>query len=295
MCRFLPPIVAQKTRNFFINTKDAEKLNLNFKRKTFTGSYFEGNTSDFHAFKLSVHGYFEWRNVLIANEALRKKTGHIVEVGANIGTETISFCDIAKKYNCSVIAFEPVPSNFEIIIHNQKLNQIDNLILHPCLVAEQEGKAYFNFPSGNNSGSGFIDRQQKETNGREYDVVTLDNTVNGEEVSFMSIDVEGFEYQVLLGARQILSQSKPVFILEVNKKYLKTRGNTSVNELYKFLESMHYNCYYINTFGLEKVEGVNFLDKSNKNWLCIHSDSKVNEKELNRKLISFLFGFGKAC
>jgi len=290
ICKFLPPLISQKTRDYLINLSDGEKLNLDFRRKIFTGSYFEGNTSDFHAFKLSIHGYFDWRNVVIAKECLKNNQGVIIEVGANIGTETISYCDIAKEYNTSVIAFEPVPSNVESIIRNQKLNKLDNLELHTCLVADRKGKAFFNFPPGNNSGSGFIEKKHRNDSLQEYEVVTLDETINDKVVSFISIDVEGFEFQVLLGAKEILTKYSPVLIIEVNQKYLKNRGNSSVKEVYDFFKKLNYNCYYIDTFGLKEVDVNNFINKSNKNWLCIPVNSKIKVKTLNRKLVVQLFG-----
>ncbi len=75
ICRFLPPILSQSVRNRIISIEEGEQLSLNFKIKSFTGSYFSGNTVDFHAFKFSIHGYFDWRNVLIANEVLTYKKG----------------------------------------------------------------------------------------------------------------------------------------------------------------------------------------------------------------------------
>lgn len=290
ICKFLPPLISQKTRSCLVSIKDAEKLNLDFKRKTFTGSYFEGNTSDFHAFKMSIHGYFDWRNVVIAKECLKKNPGVIIEVGANIGTETISFCDVAKKYSSSVVAFEPVPSNVESIIHNQQLNNIDNLELHTCLVADQKGKAFFNFPSGNNSGSGFIDKKPKDYSLQEYNVVTLDETINGKNVSFISVDVEGFEFQVLLGCKEILTKFQPTLIIEVNQHFLRTRGNSSVKEVYDFLKKFNYSCYYIETFGLKEVNVDEFVNKTNKNWLCIPLNNRLKVKTLNRNLLFYLLG-----
>lgn len=290
ICKFLPPLISQKTRSYLVSIKEAEKLNLDFRRKTFTGSYFEGNTSDFHAFKMSIHGYFDWRNIVIAKECLKSNPGVIIEVGANIGTETISYCDVAKKFNSSVIAFEPVPSNVNSIIHNQQLNEIDNLELHTCLVADQKGKAFFNFPSGNNSGSGFIEKKHKNDALQEYNVVTLDETINSKNVSFISVDVEGFEFQVLLGCKEILAKFQPTLVIEVNQKFLKTRGNSSVREVYDFLKKFNYSCYYIDTFGLKEVNVDDFVNKSNKNWLCIPLNNGVKVRTINQKLLAHLLG-----
>jgi FkbM family methyltransferase len=288
ICGVLPPIVSQKVRNFLISIEEAEKLNFSFRKRIFTGSYFEGNTSDFHAFKLSVHGYFDWRNVILARESLKKNPGIVVEGGANIGTETISYCDVAKKMNTYVVAFEPVPSNIDLILHNQRLNKIDNLELYTCLVAEKKGKAFFNFPSGNNSGSGYIEKNVNNRGAQEYDVVTLDETIKNRVVSFISVDVEGFEYQVLRGAKNILYNCRPLLVVEVNQKLLKERGESSVEQVYNFLKTLNYKCYYINSFNLKEVEIDYILNKKNKNWLCVPANKGFDVSRLNRSLRSGL-------
>lgn len=283
ICRFLPPIVSQSVRNQIISIKDGEVLNKDFIKRSFTGSKFYGSTRDFHAFKFSVHGYFDWRNIIIAKSVLKFKEGAIIEVGANIGTETISFSDIAKKYNTNVFAFEPVPSNYESLVRNKEVNHLNNLILFNTLVAEKTGKTFFNIPEGNNSGSGHISNKS-ETNSREFEVVTLDGKLNNKKIALISVDVEGFEYQVLKGSEGLLKDSRPSLILEVNKKYLKERGGIEVENFYEYLSSFGYHCFYIERLGLEKVDIKNFKHKSSKNWLCIHKQEIHKLRQINNSI-----------
>ncbi|WP_179351908.1 FkbM family methyltransferase [Winogradskyella vidalii] len=286
ICSFLPPILAQKVRDTFFSIKEGEQLNLDFNKKSFTGSVFSGNTSDFHAFKFSVHGYFDWRNVVISDEVLKhKKGGNVIEVGANIGTETLSFCDVAKKYKTKVFAFEPLPSNLDSIIRNKTENNLDNLELFNCLVSNEPGRASFNVPIGNNSGSGFITDSKNNNNIQEFDVVTLDGKLKKELVSLICVDVEGFEYQVLQGGEGIIKRDSPVLILEVNKRFLEKRGHIKFKAFCNYLSELSYDCYSIDKLGISKVNFNNHKSRANKNWICIPNDDLLLFDKINRRLL----------
>lgn len=268
ICKYLPPIISQRVRDFIIKISEGESLSLDFKAKSFTGSYFYGNTSDFHAFKFSVHGYFDWRNVIICNEVLKKYKGHIIEVGANVGTETISFSDIANKFGMQVFAYEPLPVNYDVLFRNKMKNKFENLNIYSNLVSNESGKAKFKIPDKRSSGSGHI-TYNLEDSFEEFKVVTLDESLPNQDISFMSIDVEGFEYQVLLGASEIIKANMPVIVAEANKNYIESRGNISLVDFYKYFSDLDYVCYYICRTGIKKIDVLEYSVRTNKNWLCI--------------------------
>lgn len=274
ICKWLPPIGSQKVRNLIIKISEGESLNLDFKTKSFTGSFFYGNTSDFHAFKFSVHGYFDWRNVIISNEVLKKCKGHIVEVGANIGTETIAFSDVASKFGVKVFAYEPLPVNYDILLRNKMENKFENLNIYSDLVSDESGKAKFKIPDQKSSGSGHITHNAEDCF-KEFNVVTLDESLTKQTISFISIDVEGFEYQVLLGASEIIKTNMPIIIAEANKNYIESRGNISLVDFYGHFSDLGYICYYIGKTGIKEIDIYKYSTKVNKNWLCIPK-SKIN-------------------
>lgn len=275
ICKALPPIMAQSVRNKLISIQEGEHLHLDFKKRSITGAIFVGNTSDFHAFKFSVHGYFDWRNVIISRVVLAyKKGGDIIEVGANIGTETISFCDIARRYHSKVYAFEPLPKNLEVLNENKQLNQMDHLVIYNRLVSDKSGTAFFNVPQGNNSGSGFILDSKSNDNVVEFDVVTLDDTFKDNNLALLCVDVEGFEYHVLKGGENVIKRHSPVLILEVNRKYLETRGQVRFDEFCNYLVSLGYECYSITKLGIIKVNFEDLKHQSNKNWVCVHKNDQ---------------------
>ncbi|MBA6152680.1 FkbM family methyltransferase [Gelidibacter maritimus] len=228
--------------------------------------------------------------MIIADEILKyKKGGDLIEVGANIGTETVSFCDVAEKYKAQVFAYEPLSSNVKIILQNKAENSLDNLLLFNCLVSNKSGKSYFNVPTGNNSGSGFISNSNDNNDMQEFEVITLDEKIVDKNISLICIDVEGFEYQVLKGSENLININRPVLILEVNKKYLEKRGQIKFTEFCNYITDLGYVCYSIDKLGVSKVDFNNHKNQANKNWVCIEKHDLTLIKRLNNRLIFNVF------
>jgi FkbM family methyltransferase len=280
---FLPPIVSQKVRSWVITIKEAEDLNLEFERKVFTGGIFRGSSKDFHAFKLAIHGFFDWRNVILAKEILKIKKGDIIEVGANIGTETISFADCNQ--DGLVHSFEPVPMNFQCLVSMKEANKFNNLRLYEKIVSDIVGKVDFKIPVKNDSGSGHI-AIEKDQDTIEIEMVSLDSELKDIKCcSSIIIDVEGHEYNVLKGAQNIINTFRPFIILEVNGNYLQKRANISVDFLYHEIEKMNYDSYYIESLGIKKIDIKNFKVKTNKNWICIPKENQTTHRKLSNSIL----------
>ena len=67
----------------------------------------------------------------------------------------------------------------------------------------------------------------------------------------MKIDVEGFEKNILAGAKQTLKNFKPLLFVEINDKAQKMQ-NFSGKELIALLESFDYTIYSINGERVDK-------------------------------------------
>ncbi|MEM7086953.1 MAG: FkbM family methyltransferase [Bacteroidota bacterium] len=282
ICSFFPPIVSQQLREKLISIPKAEKLAIDFTRRAFTGSYLKGNTSDFHAFKFLIHGYFDWRNIVLAKTILKFKKGDLVEVGANIGTETISFADINPNHK--VHAYEPLPVNFKSLLTIKEHNKLEHLKVYDLLVADKKGEAHFKIPAENSSGSGHITADE-HTKTQKFDVVTLDEHLHEVNACAAIIaDVEGFEPQVLEGAGNFIARTNPFLILEVNARFLKERAGISVELFFEQLREMGYTSFYINRTGIEQVDPSNFKVKSNRNWICIPNEHLNMRSKLSRSI-----------
>ncbi len=282
LCYFMPPILAQRFRSFFINLKEGETLARDFNTRVFTGGVFVGNTRDFHALKVLIHGYFDWRNIILSKAIQMLKPGSIVEVGANVGTETVSLADISKKEK--VYAYEPVPFNYNYLEKIKEINPSSVIEIFNKAVSDTSGKVLFEEPEITYSGSGFVAQAVTE-NTIEVDAVRLDDSLKEEKsLSTILIDVEGFEYQVILGAMSLIEKHKPFVILEANARYLEKRGGVTLEKLFELMESLDYISFYIDKTRISPIDIADFQVKTNKNWLCIPKEQIDKQPFLSRKI-----------
>jgi FkbM family methyltransferase len=163
---------------------------------------------------------------------------NILDIGAHSGTYTISLAQYCKN----VYAFEPQKMTYYSLCGSVALSNITNV---NCLniglgSSEQEGKQLLNIISSDGGGSTLHNKNdnivlQKE----EIEIRTLDS-FNIDDISFIKIDVEDNELQVLLSSRATLERSNyPKILFEMN---------TVNKHLIDFLEQIHYNIISINGY-----------------------------------------------
>lgn len=153
-----------------------------------------------------------------------------VDVGANIGYLTIIMAQKASL----VIAFEPDPQLREIMRRNLKANNINNVIVRHEAVSDIDGRARF-FLNREPLYSGLIGH----TGVRdiiEVDTITLDSILHEPQApTFVKIDVEGAEAQVLRGMKNLLLNSNLRLIVEIEPE---RRGFS--DDLYTILDGWQF-------------------------------------------------------
>ncbi|MAM27971.1 MAG: hypothetical protein CMC13_03020 [Flavobacteriaceae bacterium] len=285
VCKLLPPAIAQTFRNLMFPIGLARKENRAFEKEAITGSKFKGELGDYHSYRFAVHGYFDWRNIIIAHTICKVKTGDIVEVGANVGTETISYSDLLENRGV-VHAFEPLPINYEAL---EKLQpNYPNIIIYKKAISNQSGVATFQIPPEKASGTGKLTEEVEgiaNENTLEVETLTLDSlSPSFQNISFMSIDTEGHEPFVLEGARQLIADTKPAIILEVSPKLLRKYAKQTTKEVFHYFKEMEYECFEIGFSSLQRVTASNLTKKQSSNWLCLHLSDISISKTINRNL-----------
>jgi FkbM family methyltransferase len=144
------------------------------------------------------------------------RPGTVVEVGANIGSQTVPLAKAAKALGADVIAFEPQPFLFQNLCANLALNAVDNVAAWPFACAADPGTAWFKHPDYQRTGNfGAVSIQtQPLENGIQVPCVRLDDMTRERTVSLLKVDVEGFELAVLQGARDVLTNHRPLLYVE---------------------------------------------------------------------------------
>ena len=166
------------------------------------------------ALTISHYGTYEELEAKIMEEKI--KVGSIVvDVGANIGLHTLNMARIVGNTG-RVFAFEPDPSNFEILGENVKINNYQNIILEEKAVGDKHGRV--TLYQSDNPGNHRLFPQTKQTKGEvEVELTSLDkyfiDSNLAEKINFIKIDVEGLEFSVLNGMKNILKNNKKIKIL----------------------------------------------------------------------------------
>jgi FkbM family methyltransferase len=132
------------------------------------------------------------------------KHNTIVDVGANIGNHAKYFTNFLEHE--LIYCFEPYVANYNLL----KKNIADQkVIAYNCALGAIRGKCKIIEPKENNSG------MIKVVDGNDVDIMPLDN-FNIENVTLIKIDVEGAEYNVLLGAMRTILKYRPPIFIETN-------------------------------------------------------------------------------
>lgn len=126
-----------------------------------------------------------------------------IDVGANVGLWSR---DLEAKFN-KVIAFEPVDIFRECLIKNVVS---DKLLIQSVALGDVETSANMNITL-ENMGHTHID--PASIGQGTTSVKTLDS-FEYKDVDYIKMDCEGFEYRVILGARETICQSKPIVVVE---------------------------------------------------------------------------------
>lgn len=280
LCYFLPPILSHRIQNKLYPTFVFQNKAKEFSSRSITGGILKGNSKDFIASQFYFHGYFEWRNIVLVKTILKRFEGNIIEVGANIGTETISYCHFCQQ---KVYAFEPDPENFYHLNRVKELNNYSNLKNFQLGVSDRDEYLEFKKAKSSNTGTGYF---MKSTTG-VIQLVTLDNFLLNKlkNCSTIIMDVEGFELNVLYGSKELIKRFKPFIILEVNSKLLRDRTGKDYKDVIEFFDEYGYVFRQISTFKLGKVSHLNFHKKSHVNWIAVPENMQFMFTILSLKIM----------
>jgi len=140
----------------------------------------------------------------------------VLDLGSNVGFYALLAAELVGSSGC-VYAFEPVQRNIEFLRRHIALNNLTNVHVIECAICELTGRRRFQFHKSAAMGH-LSDGGQTEVS-----TITLDDFVSrwGATPDSIKIDVEGAEFSVLQGAREVLSQYRPALLLATHSRALR--------------------------------------------------------------------------
>ncbi len=133
----------------------------------------------------------------------------VVDGGAFIGDHTIAYLKAVGPEG-KVYAFEPNPAAYSCLYHN-----CSDAVTFNAGLSDREYFAEYKFDT--NAGASHVG----ELEGNVH-LFTLDS-LNLRRCDFLKLDIEGCEYEALLGASKTIKEYRPVMWIEVNEAALDRR------------------------------------------------------------------------
>lgn len=177
-----------------------------------------------------------------------------------------------SKYSEKVHSFEPNPIIFEYIEKNLK-KFIKNIHLYNFALSNQSKTINLKIPIRNSNSNKEIFEEyyemgratiHNENNFENYEnfkikTKTIDELSFDNKISFIKIDVEGHELEVIEGAKNTIKNDKPILLVEIEKQYTKKEVAESIN----FINSLGYKSYFFDKKDLKSTTELNNLDLFN--------------------------------
>ncbi len=178
----------------------------------------------------NIQALLQW---LEKHGRLEDRKNVIIDVGANIGTSTIPF---VQETHCQVLAIEPMPDNFDLLVENVTQNGLqDRVVCVQKAVLAQPGEVEMVQPEFN-SGSAFVNGTPRDLEGppdidtRKVVKVQADRLMNilescyfkPEQIAVVWCDAEGCEAEVVETGQPLWSAGVPLY-LELNPEMLERK------------------------------------------------------------------------
>ena len=157
-------------------------------------------------------GLHEFQDMAFALHLLRSDD-LFVDVGANIGSYTV----LAASVGAKTISIEPIKNAFEHLVRNIHLNDISASV-DARQIGISSTSGTLKFTNGLDTVNHVVNGQEPpESNTCEVQVEALDDVIAGMKPVLIKIDVEGFEREVVAGAKKALAETSLLaVIMELN-------------------------------------------------------------------------------
>ena len=217
------------------------------------------------------HEPFETRAV----SQVVRKGDVVIDAGGGIGWYTTLFSRLVGE-DGSVHTFEPVPTTFEKLRRNCRLNRCHrNVVLNRLALGRESGPAEIHVFAGLPDGHASLSTLGR-TDGVAYACtkITLDEYLQQrgiDHVDFVKCDVEGSEMAVLEGSASLLSdEGRPMWLMEIAPERCVCMGHTA-SEVVSRLRSFGYEVFEVCRRKRATLKPVQDIERQEKslNVLCL--------------------------
>ena len=240
---FMPKVLSKQLCS--LGFPELFKEKINFKGKI-TGTNYSINARTDYPIESNATRFF-------LREQLQKqllKTSfsdlNVLDIGANVGVYTLVFCNQGAK---QVFAIEPGPLVDELK-SNVKSNSLEQKVSVSSFGISRNARTLYWHEDLDNLGNAHLFREgmvfdQNSTLNRTGKLVfceTLDNfwrRHHRPRIDFIKLDVEGMELEVLRSGEQLITELRPVLLVETHAEHKEQN-----HKICEFLHKHGYNVEY---------------------------------------------------
>ena len=218
-------------------------------------------------------GYADYSGELHIIKQLKKDlvNGVIFDIGANVGDWSKFVIEEYQDIPYQLYMFEPSLVTFEQLKNNT--SQTKSIFLYPIGFGDKKEKLQIFYDNEAQGSASILMKNAKFS--EEIQIETIDGFCkehNIERIDFLKMDVQGYEYNILLGAKEMLKSEKIKYIqFEFDEPNIENR--IFFKDFWELLHA-EYDIYHSLYNGLVKIEKYHYeLENfSCMNYLAIKKD-----------------------
>ena len=183
-----------------------------------------------------------------------KKGDFVIDIGANIGDTTVPMALAAGKEGAT-LGFDPNPYVYKILEANAALNPDKTNIIPVCSAISTEEEEFYFISSEASFANGGISPTRESNHGKFVyphkvkGVNLLDFLKKNykellERLSFIKIDIEGYDKEILKSISDLIAELKPVIVAESFGK----SSDEAKMELFEQISIHGYDLFYFEDF-----------------------------------------------
>ena len=214
---------------------------------------------------LSVNGIYNELDTKIVTNHIRPNDV-VIDIGAHIGYYSLIFAKLVGPHG-HVFSFEPEPSNFKLLEKNIKINNYKNITIAQKAVSNKNTKSNLYVGQQSSGANRLYEPKKKFTQDfkiTEVDCLELDSflPIVSSKINFIKIDIEGSEYNALLGMKKIIEKNTNLIIFtEFDPIAIADSGENS-EKVIDFLINQGFDIFIVDE-NLQKLVRTNKKDLLN--------------------------------
>ena len=184
-------------------------------------------------------GVYEPEVVAVFRRLLRPGMG-VIDLGANIGFFTMLSASLVGPSGW-VLAMEPNPANAKLLEASRRANGFDQVVVCQLAGGRAPGLLVLNASYSNGTTSALPDDANALLGAEVVPCVRADSLVpDGRRVDLIKVDVEGAEYNALLGCTRVIARDRPGIISEFSPNLMPGISGISGPDYLRWLGGLGY-------------------------------------------------------